>query len=395
MAKCCCAPEIGAAKNEVLRALTSKNLPIVQQGTGSTIDIPVELIARRVADLLYPQQNTFQQTVLRELSAIIQALTALRGKDSDRDLLLLIARNTNDIYTQNAGNFRELSVQLATKSTQAQARDLLFAVIDSRRFVVDAINLTRTVILGALAAISVALAAMAAFALASKVAVLGAIAAATARILAAIAAIRIPKPDKVDLSRIESDLRKLLNGQLTLQEFKVRVPSCGVGEAGLPIVMYTERESYAVRDKDDRSTAQSTIILSEMVSSLMISGQLKCSPPGALTAEEILSEDMVQDETAVFFAFPSGLTAYWFTLEVSEFDEESLRTYKLAGVDSEYGAGNWSIVDGTGRACQSFTHIYNRSQRLDVPVRGELWGVRVSPKSGIAFTVRAFGLPFT
>ncbi len=394
MGKCCCAPEITGAKNEILKSL-NRPLPIVGQGLPqSSINFPVEEIARRVADLLNPKKSDFESTVLRELAAIIQALTALKGRESDRELLLLVARNVSDLLTFTGKNHREVVVSLDAKATSAQARDLLFAITDSRRVLVDKLSFLSGAVAIGFSALTAGLAALAVLLTASKVALLAALAAATARILAAIAAIRIPRPDKVDLSKIEGNLRDLLSARLSLEPFSFPVPSCGVDALGAPAVVFTSKDSYAIKDRSNRSTQASTIAVSEMLSTLLIQGKLACTTASLVSTELILNVSAVDNQSTVFTALPSTLTAYWFVLEVLDVDEALIRTYKIAGTSSEYGAGNWAVIDSSGNACQSFTHIYSRLQRLDVPVRESAWGVRVSPKRGVSFRVTAFGKLF-
>ena len=394
MSGCCCTPQITGAKNEILKSL-NRPLPVVSQGLPvSTINFPVEEIARRVADLLSPKKNDFEATVLRELAAIIQALTALKGRESDRELLLLVARNVSDLLTFTGKNHREVVVSLDTKATSAQARDLLFAVTDSRRVLVDKLSFLSGAVAIGFSALTAALAAVAVLLTASKVALLAALAASTARILAAIAAIRIPQPPKVDLSKIESNLRDLLAARLSLEPFSFPVPSCGVDALGAPAVVFTSKDSYAVKDRSNRSTQASTIVVSEMLSTLLTQGKLACTTASLVSAELILDVSSVDNQNTVFTAVPSSLTAYWFVLEVLDVDEALIRTYKIAGNSSEYGAGNWAVIDSSGNACQSFTHIYSRLQRLDVPLRESAWGVRVSPKRGVSFRVTAFGKLF-
>lgn len=394
MGKCCCAPEITGAKNEILRSL-SKPLPVVGQGLPtSSINFPVEEIARRVADLLNPKKSDFEATVLRELAAIIQALTALKGRESDRDLLLLVARNVSDLLTFTNKNHRDVVVSLDAKATSAQARDLLFAITDSRRVLVDKLSFLSGAVAIGFSALTAGLAALAVLLTASKVALLAALAASTARILAAISAIRIPQPPKVDLSKIESNLRDLLSARLSLEPFSFPVPSCGVDAIGAPSVVFTSKNSYAIKDRSNKSTQASTIAVSEMLSTLLIQGKLACSATSQVSAELILDVSAVDNQSTVFTALPSTLTAHWFVLEVLDVDEALIRTYKIAGTSSEYGAGNWAVIDSSGNACQSFTHIYSRLQRLDVPVRESAWGVRVSPKRGVSFRVTAFGKLF-
>ena len=392
--RCCCAPEINAAKNQILRAL-AQNLPVkAGQLPQSTINIPVELIARRVADLLAPKTSNFEETVLRELAAIIQALTALKGRQSDRELLLLIARNVSDVLTFTEANRRQVISALDEKATSAQARDLLFAVLDSRRQLEGKLNFLTGLVTAGFSALTAGLAAIAVLLTASKVALLAALAAATARILAAIAAIRIPQPPKVDLSRIEGNLRDLLSARLSLEPFSFPVPSCGVDAVGAPAVVFTSKDSYAIKDRSNKSTQASTIVVSEMLSTLLTQGKLACTTESLVNAEVILDVSAVDNQSMVFTALPSTLTAHWFVLEVLDVDKAFIRTYKIAGASSEYGAGNWAVIDSSGNACQSFTHIYSRLQRLDVPVRESAWGVRVSPKRGVSFRVTAFGKLF-
>lgn len=391
--RCCCAPQIEGAKNQVISALNATQLK--QAGIGnSTINIPVEQIARRVADLLAPKKSDFEATVLRDLAAIVQALTALRSRESDRELLLLIARNVSDVLTFTAANHRQVLLSLDAKATSAQARDLLFSVTDSRRQLEGKLNFLTGLVTAGFAALTAGLAALAVLLTASKVALLAALAAATARILAAISAIRIPQPPKVDLSKIENNLRDLLSARLSLEPFSFPVPSCGVDALGAPAVVFTSKDSYAIKDRSNRSTQASTIAVSEMLSTLLIQGKLACTTASLVSAELILDISAVDNQSTVFTAVPSSLTAYWFVLEVLDVDEALIRTYKIAGASSEYGAGNWAVIDSSGNACQSFTHIYSRLQRLDVPVRESAWGVRVSPKRGVSFRVTAFGKLF-
>lgn len=394
MSGCCCTPQITSAKLEILRSL-NKSLNTVPQGLPvSTINFPIEQIARRVADLLAPKPNDFEATVLRELAAIIQALTALKGRQGDRDLLLLIARNVSDLLTFSAINHRQVLDSLDEKATSRQSRDLLFAITDSRRELVGKLNFLTGAVSAGFSALTAALGVISVLITASKLAFLAALAAATTRILAAISAIRIPQPEKVNLSRIESNLRDLLEARLTLEPFSFPVPSCGIDAAGSPSVVFTQKASHAIKDRLNRSTQASTIVISEMLSALQIDGKLACTAAALVSSEVILSVTSVGDQTTVLKAFPSTLKAYWFTLEVLDVDEALIRTYKISGSESEYGAGNWAVIDDSENACQTFTHIYSRLQRLDVPVREGVWGVRVSPKRGVSFRVTAFGKLF-
>lgn len=393
--KCCCAPDINNAKNEILRNLQNQ-LPIKPQGLDpKNIDFSVDILARKIADLLYQPPSNFEADVLRQLAAIINALIAMKAGEGDRELLLLIARNTNDIVTQASANHRQTALAIANTATQAQAKDLLFAITESRRDLVRQIRQLADGIATRFVAIGAAIVALTATTVASKVAILTAIAASLARILTAIAGIRFPQPEKVDLSKIERDVSDLVRSKLSLEEFEMSVPSCTIGAGQIPTLTYTPVQSFALRDRMGNSAKTGDITLSQMLASLLVEGKLSCTSSESLSSEDILDQTYDGTGTGVFAAYPSTLSAYWFTLEITDIDEEQVRTYKLAGLDSEYGAGNWSVIDGGGRACQRFSHIYVRNLRLDVPVRGGSWGIRVSPKPGVSFRVVAHGKPFS
>lgn len=392
--KCCCAPDINAAKNDVLRALNNSQR-VQQQGLPqSTINFPVEEIARRVADLLNPKKSDFEQAVLRDLSAIIQALTTLKARESDRELLLLIARNVSDVLTFTAAYNRQTLNALDTKATSAQAKDLLFAVTDFRRDNVDRLRFLAEGISQRFVAVGLALTGLGvAIGVLSK-AFLAALALATTRILAAIAAIKIPQPEKADLKKLERGVDDLLKARLSLEAFTFDVPRCGLGDDGNPAITYTPKESRALRDREGNTTKASTIEVSEMIKTLLVSGKLECGSSAGVDVEIMLDLDAVEDDNTVYIAFPSTLAPYWFSLELVDINGAFIRTYKLAGELSEYGAGNWSIVDSSSSASKNFTQIYSRFQRLDVPIRGEPWGVRVSPKRGVSLRVTAYGRAF-
>lgn len=393
--KCCCAPDINAAKGDILRALNSSLNPVPASIPPPGIEFAIDAIVRRIADLLYKPPSTFEADVLRQLASIIAFLNTLKADQADKELLLLIARNTNDLISQAAANQRITSLAIANTATQAQAKDLLFATTDSRRDLTRQIRQLADGIATRFAAIGGAIIALTVATAASKVAILTAIAASLARVLTAIAAIKFPQPQKVDLSSIERDLSDLVRSKLTLDPFVLSVPSCQIGEGMIPTLTYSQVPSFAIKNRLGQSTKDGIIAPSQMVSSLLVSGQLSCAASESLSSEEILFISSGGADGGVYTAFPATLSAYWFTLQLEDVDDGMIRTYKLAGFDSEYGAGNWSILDGSGSACKSFTHIYLSSARLDVPVRGDVWGIRVSPKPGVSFRVTAHGRPFS
>lgn len=389
--KCCCKAEINQAKQEILNALNGQGG--IKQGNagGGNINIPIDLIARSVANLLNQNKSSFETDVLIQLRAINQALLALKSRLDDDALLKQIARNTNDIITQAGENQRANYALLEQTATKGNARDLLTAVTDSRRDLTGQLRSLAIGIATRFVTIATAIAGIGVAIAATSKAILAAEAVSTTRILSAISALKFGQGNQPDLTAIAELLSELTANRLSLEPLTLQVPICEIKPDGKLGLGSRPVASFAIRDSTGNSTAGTALTLSDMLASLMTVGQLNCDEGALLGSEVILDEEENESPNKVYFAYPALLEAEYFILLTTVVNPTPSRTYKLAGEDSEYGAGNWSLADRGESALQSFTHIYCRVQRLDVPQTGFRMGVRVSPKANVAVKVIAFG----
>lgn len=391
--KCCCAPQIDASKNQIISAI--KSSAIKQQGLPrSSIEIPVEAIARRVAELLNPPpKNNFESQVINDLDSIKNALIALRSRENLETKVNQILRNQLDIELKQQQYQRETRDSFAMVATREQAKDLLFAITDRSREVLKKINDLQFSIDVKLAGILAAIAALSAFVFAQNKLVLAAVSASLLRILAAISGIRF-KPEPVDLDgavrKINDEIRK---NALTMELASIQVPRCGVSPTGEPIVESVKVEYGAIKDAKNRSQEQLFKAMGEVLYGVRTQGILECSGNAGMSSEEVVRSMDEEDPNKVLFGFPLSLEASYFVLEVDSWDASIVRTYKLAGGNSEFGAGNWSLCNQDSSASLPFFPMFNQFNRLDVPTGTKGWGVRVSPKAGVSFRVTAFGRP--
>jgi hypothetical protein len=388
-AKCCCAPQIDSAKGQIISAIAQNQIKqsAIPQLPQSSIEFPIEAIARAVANLLNrPDNLSFEREVLFDLQALIEGMIALRSRENLQGKidLLLVEQSKFQAETRQ---------RLDSLATRDQAKDLLFAITDRSRQIIARIDRLSLFLDIKLAAILAAIAALSALVFAQNKLVLAAIGASLARILAAISAIRFPQPEKVDLSTLERGVKDLLAARLTIDSSTFSVPSCGIAQDGTPAIIYQDVDFHFLKDQKNKSTSDAIELVAGMASTLLSAGKLECGGHSGFQSEVLIESGVIADDNSVFRVFPVQVFAYWFVLELIDIDVATIRTYKLAGDDSEFGAGNWAIIDNSGNACPNFSQIFNHLQRLDVPLRGDSWGVRVSPKRGIAFRVTAFGAP--
>lgn len=391
--RCCCAPQIDSAKNQVISALNATQLK--QAGIGnSTINIPVELIARRVADLLYkPVDRSFEDTVLVDLTAIKNALIQLKSRDTNLDKINQIIRNTNDIFDLQVDSQRKLTDSISTLATRQQAKELLFAITDRASAVIKRVNDLEFWLNVKFLAVLAAIAAVSALVFAQNKLVLAAIGASLARILSAIAAIKFPISQKDIEDAVRRVRDEIKRNALTLETKQVSVPVCELNASGEPVLGTTAISYGALKNSSNLSQSPLFDAMVQVLSGIRTEGVLKCGSGDNLIQEVILTATGVGTPNDVLFAYPQTLDAKYFVLEVTQWDGNLVRTYKLAGLESEFGGGNWSLIQGQFSASLPFVPIFNRGNRLDVPGEPGGWGVRVSPKQGVEFIVLAVGTP--
>lgn len=394
MARCCCTPQINDAANRVIGALSRTRQVIPQQLPPKIgLDFAVDDIARRVADYLNPVDDRFEQDVLRQLEAITSALVLLKSRPDLTDKLNQILRNQNDLFDLQVQSRKDNQQNFDKLATREQARDLLFAITDLRRTMIAAFAVVAR---DAALALTAMLAAIAAFFLAAKIAVTAEILAKnaqTAIILKAIAAIKIPKQE-TDLKEVNRKLDKIDRAQLSLDGFDTAVPFCETLPNGTLTIGSTPITAYSLKDKNGRNTESYQLSVANMLFDLLAFGELQCSA-APQTGEEILAviDSNAPGSEIPRVLFANSLSPRYFTIDLTAIDPAVIRTYKLGGNQSEYGAGNWCITDVGERAVGEFTRISTRSQRLLVPSGLALAGIRVSLKPGVSAVVRAFGIP--
>jgi len=351
----------------------------------------VDDIARRVADYLNPVTDTFERDVLRQLEAITNTLVLLKARPDPTDKLNQILRNTNDLFDLQVQTRKDNQANFDKVATREQAKDLLFAITDTRRLMVASFAIVAR---DAALAFSVVGAALAGIAVAAKLAVAAEVAAKvaqTATILKAIAAIKFPKHE-TDLKEVNRKLDKIDRAQLSLDGFNFSTPFCQILPDGSRGIASVPVQAFSLRDKNGRNTEGYQSAVADMLFDLLAFGELNCG--GAPQAgEEILAtlDGDLPSSQVPRVLFASTLQPGYFTIELTEINPSLIRTYKLGGAQSEYGAGNWSITDANERVVGEFVRISTRSQTLLVPSGLGLAGIRVSLKPGISAVVRAVG----
>jgi len=394
MARCCCTPQINDASNRVIAALSRQNQIIPQQLPQKVgLDFSVDDIARRVADYLNPVTDTFERDVLRQLEAISNALIGIQASQANVSLLNRIIRNTNDIFDLQVKQGINNQANFDKTATKAQAKDLLFAVTDGTRKILDRLSVMSRYLTGAFAVVGAAIAAVGLFARLTAIAEKAAKIIQTGTILRAIAALKFPET-KVDLSGINRKLDELIKGILTLDLYEYSVPSCEINALGEASIVRSPASGYGLKDAKGQSTKAGDLSVTNMIADLLEFGQIECGGGVEIRAEVIAQIDS-SDLTAGFprLWYPLEVQPMYFTLQFTDVNPAVLRTYKLGGEQSEYGAGNWSLVDESGRCLGDFTRIYNGAQRLEAPKDRLGTGIRLSLKPGISAILRAHGTP--
>jgi hypothetical protein len=394
MAKCCCSVEIDNGSRKILQAIAAQGG--IKQGAMPPFQRTqddAEEIARRVADELNKYQNPFERTTTLQLDAIVNALIGIRSRLDNQDKLNQILRNQNDTFDLIRANQRELNRRVDSLATREQAKDLLAAIASLRRDMLQQFVYSAREIATRFAAIGAAIIALGVAQRAAFLAELTAKAAQTATILRAIAALKFNQGAS-GLDAIAAQIADLLDNQLSLEPVTTLVPYCGRDSQGNYTILQQPIQSYAIKDASGASTASFQLTLNGMVNSLLASGQLQCSGGFVLQQETLLEVDKEDiDATEPKILYPQELSAIYYTITLTEVSPISARTYKLGGTQTEYGAGNWAIVDSNERVVGDFIRIFNRNQRLQAPQGISLPGLRVSLKPGISAIVRAFGIP--
>lgn len=390
--KCCCAPNIDASKNQILAALSLQQIKASAMPPFQRTQKDTEEIARRTADEVNRYADPFQRDTQRQLDAIVNALIALRSRPDPTDLLNRIIRNQNDQFDLDRENHRQLIFAIDRLATRDQAKDLLSAIAALNRDMIQQFKFSAREIATRFAAIGGAIIALGLAQRAAFIAEIAAKAAQTATILRAIAALKLAG-NKPDNSGILEKLAELLENKLELEAVTGSVPVCIIDEAGIATIQPQPFQSYALRDGNGASTAAYQQAMNDMLYSLLAEGQIDCGSSNSLAIEvikEIEKED--PDASAPWLLFPEEVAASYFTISISEIDPEYIRAYKLAGDQSEYGAGNWALIDSSGRIVGDFYRIFNKRQRLQVPTDLLGAGIRLSLKPGISAVIRAHGI---
>lgn len=393
MSKCCCQQSIDSSKNQILTALSNQkpvipqSIPPFQRTRGDT-----EEIARRVADELYKTEDSFKRDTQRQLDAIVNALIGLKSRPDLAPLLNQIIRNQNDQFDLMKEYQRQIQFNFDKVATKEQAKDLLLAIASLRRDMLEQFRFSAREISNRFAAIGRSLVELATNQRLAFLAQTAATIAQTATILNAIRNIRFPTQPAGGNSDILPLLQEILDKQLSLKPITTSVPVCvnvpGVGAS----IQSQSVPGYAIENKSGNSTATYQESVADMLFNLLKSGQLNCSKSITLTQQVIAEIDgSSSDSTVPVVCFPSEVDALYFVIQITEINPKFIRTYKLAGSQSEYGLGNWAIVDSAQRVSGDFVRLFNRSQRITPPTELSGAGVRLSLKAGISATVVAWG----
>jgi energy-converting hydrogenase Eha subunit E len=394
MAKCCCQSSIDASKNQILAAL-GKPSPIIPQAVPpfQRTQNDTEEIARRVSDEVNRNVDPFQRDVQRQLDAIVNSLIALRSDQKNNDLLNRILRNQNDDFDLARENHRRIQFGLDKLATRDQAKDLLRAIASLRSDVLEQFKFLAREVAVRFAAIGGAIIALGVAQKAAFLAEISAKTAQTAVILRAIAALKLSSQKPPDLSDLISQIEDLLSDQLSLEPVTGSVPVCVTVPGGGSIIQAQPFQGYALRNKAGNSTAAYQTAMNELLYQLVSSGRLECSSSGDLESEVILEVDKDEEgATQPKLCYPFEVSPLYYVIQCAEIEPDFVRTYKLAGSQSEYGIGNWAFVDASGRLMGDFHRLFVRSHRINVPEGGTLPGLRISLKPGISAIVTAYGL---
>lgn len=393
MAKCCCEPQINQSKNAILRALAdnARLVPASLPGR-STIFPSTEEIARRVADYLNKNDNTFESETTRTLEAITNALIALKSRDDNSALLKQIIRNQNDQFDLTKEYQRQTRIALDQLATREQAKDLLKVIASLRRDMLEQFKFSAREISARFAAVGAAIVALGLAQRAAFLAEIAAKAVQTATILRAIAALKFSTAPGGNIADLVSLVAQLAEGQLRLEPVTTSIPVCatvpGIGKT----VVAQPVQSFAIADSLGRTTATYQQSVADMIYDLLASGQLDCGGSVVLASEvigQIDKGDSGSDLPRTFYC--QNIEPQFFVIALTEVDPKFIRTYKLAGSQSEYGAGNWAVVDSVGRVDGDFVRLFNQSQRLHPRTELSGAGVRLSLKRGISATITAYG----
>lgn len=395
MAKnCCCTSAIDAAANRVLAEVRSQGVRQAAVPPFQRTQQDTEEIARRVADEVNRRTNPFERDVQRQLDAIVNSLIALRSQEKDNSLLNRILRNQNDAFDLAIEHQRQTQFGIDGLATRQQARDLLNAIASLRRDMLEQFRFSAREISNRFAAVGAAIIALGAAQKAAFAAEIAAKTAQTALILRAIAGLKLTSPPGGGLAEILAQLAELAANKLSLEPITLSVPFCAPIPGGGFQIDSQVVSTYAIADGRGRSTAAFMDATAGMLYELLAFGQLQCDSSVSLAVEVLAEIDASQPGSDIpRELYPVDVSARFFTIQVTGINPRFVRAYKLAGDRSEYGLGNWSVVDSQGRVDGDFSRLFCLNHRLLVPTELSLPGVRVSLKPGVSVVVSAVGIP--